>query len=98
MGIPVDEDFMEETFAVPTVQVNKFVVSTNPGVFRIAFGESRVFGSKVNWRIALSMSPIEAHELREVLDQLLEPFKEEIETTIANFEAAKADGDGGEQK
>lgn len=93
-GIPVDDEFMEATFAVPTVTVNKFVVSTNPGAFRIAFGEARAYGSNINWRIALSMSPMEAFELREVLNQLLEPFKEEIDRTIADFAAMKAAEDG----
>ncbi|WP_217577242.1 hypothetical protein [Mesorhizobium sp. GbtcB19] len=93
-GIPVDDEFMETTYAVPTIVTNRFVVSTTSTNFRLVFGDSRVFNGKINWRIALSMTPMEAYELRAVLNNLLKPFEAEIEKALSDFEAAKAAADG----
>ena len=93
-GIPVDDQTMDETYAVPTVVVNRFVVSTNPTTFRVVFGESRDIGSRINWRVGVSMSPFEAYELRGVLDKLLEPFKDNLDAVISDVQAARTKRDG----
>lgn len=93
-GVPVDDEMMDETYVVPTVVVNRFVVSTTQTSFRVVFGESRDFGGRINWRLGVSMSPFEAYELRDVLDRLLEPFKDNIEAAITENRAAQAGRDG----
>lgn len=75
--LPVSDDLMEETFGAANAIVNRFIVSSTPDLFRIAFGESRLPNSKIHWRVALSMKPAQAAELRDVLNSLLKPFEED---------------------
>lgn len=70
----VTPDELRATFSVPTVVVNRFLVSTNPVQIRIAFGESLNLEDEVNWRVALSLTPYEANELQIVLSKLLEVY------------------------
>lgn len=83
---PVTDDEMDATYAVPTVVVNRFVISTTPNHFRLAFGETRAGTGPINWRIALSMNPGEAYELRNILNRLLEPFEKDITAALQNAE------------
>lgn len=71
----VTQEEMRATYIVPTVAINRFVVSTNPVSIRIAFGETLYPEDQVNWRIALSLTHFEAIELKDVLASLLAPFE-----------------------
>ena len=77
----VSEEEMETSYTVPTVVVNRYLVSTlptNPGRVRIAFGES-AGADRISYRLAVQMTAYEANELKEILETLLVPFHAEIE-------------------
>lgn len=80
----VSPDEMRATYAVPTITVNRFVVSTNPAQVRIAFGETLYVEDQINWRVALSLSPYEAIELKAALSKLLAPFEEQYNQGTPN--------------
>lgn len=80
--LPVDDDIMRASYAVPSVAVNRFLVSTSPASFRLAFGESYQRSDQIAWRVALTMSPFEAYELSKLLEELLQPFRAEIEEVL----------------
>lgn len=92
---PVTEEAMAASYAVPTAVVDRFLVSTAggvPGKVRIAFGESMGSSGVISYRIAVQMTPVEAHELKSILESLLQPFQGEIDAVI------KGAGDGGQVK
>jgi len=75
---PVTVDEIAASYAVPTVIVNRFLVTTQPSHFRIAFGESVSPDHPINYRIAVQLTPGEAEELKLILEKLLDPFKEDL--------------------
>lgn len=91
----VSDDEMRSSYTVPTAIVNRFIVSTNTNRFRLAFGETLNFDDPVNWRIALSLTPLEAWELRNILNDLLKPFESDIQNALG---LAVADADDTQDK
>lgn len=85
----VTPEIMQDTYSVPTIVVNRFVISTSPNSFRVVFGES--YGEKVHYRVGVSMTPLEAYDLKNLLESLLIPFAQDIENVISTFEKAAAD-------
>lgn len=82
---------IRESFSVPTITVNRFLISTNPAQVRVAFGETLSPDDPVNWRVALSLTPYEAWELKQVLTKLMEPFEPQFATA-----GTEADGQDAE--
>lgn len=62
---------LANSFSVPTVIGNRFVLSVGPGGLRIAFGEAGVAGQDTQWRHAVHMTREEAADLNKVLSDLL---------------------------
>lgn len=83
---PVTHDQVSETFAVPTVVVNRFLVTTNPDRVRIVFGESYSPDHATFHRVAVQLTPWEADELRVVLEELLKPFQPVFDEAKAKFD------------
>mgnify|MGYP003634252316 CR=1 FL=1 len=86
----VSHEQVAETFAIPTINVNRFLVTAHPDRFRIAFGESFTPEHPTFHRLAVQMTPWEANELRMVLEELLVPFQAQIK----EMKAANDGSDG----
>jgi hypothetical protein len=76
--VQVSVDEIVESFSVPTVVVNRFLVTTQPDHFRIAFGEVATDQQPISYRMAIRLTPWEAQELKRVLETLLEPFEADM--------------------
>jgi len=86
---PVPDEEMAASYAVPTAVVNRFLISTEggvPGRFRIAFGERMGTTDHVAYRVAVQMTPLEAFELKSILETLLKPFQEDIDAIIKRLD------------
>jgi hypothetical protein len=93
--LPVSDALMEETYGVPTVTINRFIMNTAPNSFRIALGESKAWDAPIHWRLAIKLTPFEAFEMKRVLETLLEPFKDHIDEVLQANEAAEKAADTG---
>lgn len=92
---PVSPEELELSYSVPTVIVNRFLVSTTPstpGTVRIAFGESNAPELPTHYRVALQLTAFDANELKDLLERLLTPFEEEIRATHEVLDNAGSEG------
>lgn len=74
---PVLADEIAGSYVVPTIAINRFLVTTHTNGVRIAFGESAYLDSPIVYRTAMMMSHAEAEELKNVLDILLRQLTDE---------------------
>ncbi|UVC08681.1 hypothetical protein IHQ71_26730 [Rhizobium sp. TH2] len=91
----VSADDLSASYAVPTAVVDRFLVSTEggvPGKFRIAFGETMGPSGHVAYRVAIQMTPLQAYDLKNVLQSLLEPFQEEIDAIMGAGDGDQTQG------
>lgn len=73
MAVTVSTEFMNGTYSVPTIIVNRFVISHANGGARLVVGEAPPLSDDINHRVALQMSYAEAAELLDLLRDFINP-------------------------
>lgn len=77
--VSAPDEFMEMSYSVPTVTINRFLVSGHGEMVRIAIGESRTPESQTNFRGAIAISRYQAWELAKIIQQFLGPDYDKFE-------------------
>lgn len=67
MATTVSPEFMAETYSVPTVIANRFIVSVTDGGVRLVYGEAPPGQEGIYFRGAVQMTAFEALELAKLL-------------------------------